>query len=1269
MPSDPPLERRSPLPERLGAYRIESLLGAGGMGVVYRATAPDGTLVAVKTLGAQAMALQQQGRFAREASIRIDHPNVIRVLDTGTDASGTPYIVLELLAGRGLDARLKEGALAPADLVPIALQATAGLSAVHAAGIVHRDLKPANLFLCDDGTVKVLDFGIAQVGGTTKLTADGAVLGSISYLAPEQARGVRTLGPATDVWALGVVLFEALTGALPFDRESAVATLLAIIQDAPPALVGRRRDAPNALVDIVERCLRKSPAERYATAAELRTALASVPLDRGRIDAGATAETLEFRLSLPPGEQRVVVVLLARRATDSGLVVKAIEAFGGEAVPILGSDVIGLFGNRSWEGDEAVRAVEAALRCRGSAAAIAVGSGRAHTVATGLAGAALLEAERGCSAHVDGVAISTEIARALGGRFETRQIDTRLLEVTGRKRTSSLAAPEPGLSTLGRELELGRMRAVVEQVRATGTPHVIELTGALGIGKSRVRRELEAHLLGTEPPFEVLEARGEPVHKNAALQLWASLLWRRVRSRGDADPAAALFALVREAVVDPASAQEDAAFLGELLGVEIAASPVLHEARTDPQLMSDRLRLAIVEHIVALSRRGGPLALLLEDLQWVDSASLALLDHVASRVGDAPVLFLVTSRTPILDMDAGAWAAMPVERIELRPLAPVVASQLARAVARRELPEELEKTIVARSEGNPFFVEQMTLALCEQEDLEGIDPGSVPLPPTVEGALQSRLDRLPEGSRAVLRRAAVLGRPFRADEVEALGADNVQASIELLVERDLIAGAPSARRTGATEFALRSALVAEVTYNGLAQEARTMLHLRAADYLATAPEQDLEEAARHYERVDERKRAGECFARAALASARSGDSATVERCAERALALGAPRELLHPMHMAVADALRFLGRRADQAQHLEDALSAARTDTERARTLTEKVSLLWWLGRHAEAVTVAADAVSMARACGEIEPLVRALCRQVDALLAADRPGDAEDALREATAAARDQPPGVRVFVDERRASLAEARGDFGQVLLAWTRVLEQLRSSGLIRRAAGAQQNLADCYNRLGAYQDAETALRDAVETCRRVGNRLHEAYALTNLGYSLTMLGRPDEALEILAVATAIAESMHDARLSICAAVYRATALEVAGRVSEALTDAERAADLAKVRTLASLEVLALTAAARALLVRGEPAEALKRVTRALSLRDPLQGLQEGEGELSLAHVQALAALGRRQEADHVRAEAVKRLRSVAGRIRDAAWRRRYLGDVPAHRALLAQ
>jgi TolB-like protein/tetratricopeptide (TPR) repeat protein len=271
---------------RLGPYELVALLGAGGMGEVYRARDTRlGRDVAIKVLPAQfASEPDRLRRFEQEARAiaALSHPNILALYDVGTH-EGSPFIVSELLEGETLRERLKSGGLTVRKAVETSVQIAQGLAAAHEKGIVHRDLKPANVFVTKDGHVKILDFGIAKLTrpdpgpqGTTLTpepsTETGALMGTVGYMSPEQVRGL----PAdhrTDIFSFGCVLYEMLSGRSPFRKDTAAETMTAILHEDPPALAGIGREIPQALEGIVTRCLEKRPDDRFSSAHDLALAL------------------------------------------------------------------------------------------------------------------------------------------------------------------------------------------------------------------------------------------------------------------------------------------------------------------------------------------------------------------------------------------------------------------------------------------------------------------------------------------------------------------------------------------------------------------------------------------------------------------------------------------------------------------------------------------------------------------------------------------------------------------------------------------------------------------------------------------------------------------------------------------------------------------------------------------------------------------------------------------------------------------------------------
>jgi eukaryotic-like serine/threonine-protein kinase len=272
-----------------GKYTIETLLGAGGMGVLAQARHRVlNTSVVIKLLRAPEVDEETLQRFLREAraGAALDSAFVARVLDAGILDNGRPYLVLEHLQGSDFAALLqRDGPLRPADAVLYVLQAAEALAVAHSHGIVHRDIKPANLFLADstDGgrMLKVLDFGIAKAAedsgidqASRTLTGTAAVMGSPRYMSPEQLEHTAGVDARTDVWSLGAVLYELLSGAPAFDAANLAGLAAAILTREPRPLRELREDVPSRLAAVVARCLRKQRGERFQSMAELAGALA-----------------------------------------------------------------------------------------------------------------------------------------------------------------------------------------------------------------------------------------------------------------------------------------------------------------------------------------------------------------------------------------------------------------------------------------------------------------------------------------------------------------------------------------------------------------------------------------------------------------------------------------------------------------------------------------------------------------------------------------------------------------------------------------------------------------------------------------------------------------------------------------------------------------------------------------------------------------------------------------------------------------------------------
>jgi len=282
---------------KLGPYEIQSALGAGGMGEVYRAHDRRlGRDVAIKVLPESlARDSDRLRRFEQEARSvgALNHPNILSVYDIGVN-NGTPFMVTELLRGGTLREKINAGPVPPKRAMDYAQQVANGLAAAHGQGIIHRDLKPDNLFITNAGHMKILDFGLAKQNppaapvsdeaatmAESTHTSEGMVLGTTGYMSPEQVRG-KAVDHRTDIFAFGAVLYEILSGKRAFSGNSSVETMTAILKEEPPEIPIADRQIPPALDRIMRRCLEKDPEQRFQSAKDLSFALDSISAGTGQ---------------------------------------------------------------------------------------------------------------------------------------------------------------------------------------------------------------------------------------------------------------------------------------------------------------------------------------------------------------------------------------------------------------------------------------------------------------------------------------------------------------------------------------------------------------------------------------------------------------------------------------------------------------------------------------------------------------------------------------------------------------------------------------------------------------------------------------------------------------------------------------------------------------------------------------------------------------------------------------------------------------------------
>jgi serine/threonine protein kinase/Flp pilus assembly protein TadD len=287
-------------------YKILELLGEGGMGMVYKAE--DLTLkrtVALKFISTRAVSNDEdKGRFIREAqaAAAVNHPNICTIYEID-EHEGRPFIAMEYVEGKSLKDKIASGPLPVDEAVEIAIEIAEGLREAHGKGIIHRDIKSSNIMITAAGRVKVMDFGLARFSDQTQVTQSGTTVGTIAYMPPEQGRGDR-IDLRADIWSLGVVLYETITGELPFRADYEQATIYLIINEEPPSIRSRRSDVPEDLERIVEKALKKDPAQRFESAESMKQDLEALlniqragttPKRAGADEPGPSIAVLPFR--------------------------------------------------------------------------------------------------------------------------------------------------------------------------------------------------------------------------------------------------------------------------------------------------------------------------------------------------------------------------------------------------------------------------------------------------------------------------------------------------------------------------------------------------------------------------------------------------------------------------------------------------------------------------------------------------------------------------------------------------------------------------------------------------------------------------------------------------------------------------------------------------------------------------------------------------------------------------------------------------------------
>jgi TOMM system kinase/cyclase fusion protein len=849
-------------PEFSARYALGELIGAGGFARVFRATQHStGQTVAVKILERPADgtndASSRAERFQHEVRIcaSLNHTHIVPLIDSGATADGWLYAVFDFKAGRTLAALLaEEGSLEPDVATYLMTQVLDAIGFAHESGVYHRDLKPANIIISEElrRSAFVLDFGIGRTEASDlKLTATNEALGTPAYAPPEQLRG-QDSGARGDLYSWGLVFLEALTGTPAVGGASIQEIISRQMGPEPIPIPESVHSLPVGRA--IAAALAKSPDERPSSARELMGWLTNAT---GLMSSTSVRGTTEART------KKLQIIALNLRATwsDEALSVEnaqervrefqeAAEAVvrdhGGVPVSRHGSMIVALFGYPQARERAARSALLAAATVRDALAADAADGPK---VRAGInSGMAVVADEAGASLAAQPLT-SPILDRAMDLASAARVGEIRLCD-----RTRSLlreAAPlEPvesddgspvhkfvgDLATLsgpgryaasttivGRDAEIGQIAETWREAH-DGVAKALLVTGEAGIGKSRIIHEARSGMDTAEwVPFRCTpETQNSPLHPIVEwLRAWDQNvpLGESLSNLGYADD------------------DELHGLLDDLLGKQ----PDL--GRTEVYVSPERKRQLVMEGILQLwfaGARDHPLVILFEDLHWADPSTLELLNALVQEVRSSgifdptpstPLLLLMTARTEFQP----PWSLSDVPMIQLSRISPEEATRLVHGMAPESSPldETLVSDLVARADGVPFFVEELTRMVLEARESEGrTRTATHDIPATLRDLLSARFERLPEPARRTAQIASCLGRHFDFETLDAVserGETRLREDLEILIRSGL---AYRRRAMRSENFVFNHALLRDTAHDSMVDKDRRGVHAEIAEHLA-----------------------------------------------------------------------------------------------------------------------------------------------------------------------------------------------------------------------------------------------------------------------------------------------------------------------------------------------------------------------------------------------------------------------------------------------------
>ena len=929
--------------EQLAArYVIERLVGVGGMGRVYRAKDLErDEPVAVKLVSAG-----RASRFDAETKVlaELSHPNVVRYVGHGQTPTGDRFLAMEWLEGQDLAQRLTRGGLTVADTLAVARCVASALSAAHARGVVHRDIKPSNLFLLgsDPQRLKVLDFGIARPGvwaSSFANTVTGTVMGTVGYMAPEQAADSKDVDARADIFGLGCVLFECLAGRPAFAGTQLVAVLAKVLQEPAPRVRDLEPNVPPSLDELIASMLAKDPNDRPRDGAALLALLDALDVTCGHTEPKGRA--------VGSDERRLVSVMLADEGTAHRLGIGPLRASvagaGGHLQRLADGTLLVTLRGRAGASQQAGPAAASALALRDAAPGmrVAVATGRAassddHEIGSVIDKAAALLA----TCEAERIAIDHATAALLGNRFAVVDKGAKRWLI-GRSSALSDTRTLVGRPTpcVGRNKELALLQATVAECIDEPVARAILIVGPPGVGKSRLASEL---VRCVEDDIDVVIARGDAVAPGSALSIARQIA--RGITQEDRDPIDALL-----------------------------------EKSADRLTLRAQIRRGFMQLVIAATERS-PLLLVIEDVHWGDASSMSMLREVLSAAPESRLLILGLARPEVADMLPDVVADPKMQQVQLTGLSRRAVESLAKAVLGDEVEPARLAPITSRADGNPLFAEELIRLAAEGGDGE--------LPDSALAIIEARLAAQDPAARRVLRAASVFGETAWDEGVAELLGERAPRDttqwLDVLVDREVLTRVES----GSVRF--RHALVREAAYAMLTDEDREAAHRLAACWLQQEDRSDPMGLAEHWVRSDEPEAAAKHFLAAAEAAFIGNDVEATLHLAERGIEIGAEGTVRAELLVLQGEGIGWGGGRpADTIEPCEEALSLLEVGS---ASWVAALSLYGWGLVHSNTQRSRDDFVERCKSIDKLDPaasVALSTWRLVEELLGLGHPAEA----------------------------------------------------------------------------------------------------------------------------------------------------------------------------------------------------------------------------------------------------------------------------------------